>query len=87
MRISSINNRPVQVMDVDFPVDEHGRNLIKPSTIGYYQMVKGCAETGSFIPNIKTEYIAITATCFLISHLLLHYQIKVYVTGNTWVPV
>jgi hypothetical protein len=30
--------------------------LIKPSTIGYYQMVKGCAETGSLIPNIKTEY-------------------------------
>jgi hypothetical protein len=62
-------------------------NLIKPSTIGYYQMVKGCAETGSFIPNIKREYIAITVTCFLISCPRPHYQIKIYVTGNSWVPV
>jgi hypothetical protein len=53
-------------------------NLIKPSTMGYYQMVKGCAETGSFIPNVKTEYIAVTITCFLISRLPMHYQIKVY---------
>jgi hypothetical protein len=35
-------------------------NLIKPSTIGYYQMVKGSVETNSFIPNIKTECIVIT---------------------------
>jgi hypothetical protein len=62
-------------------------NLIKPSAIGYYQMVKGFAETGSFIPNIKTEHIAITVTCFLISRLRPHYQIKVYVTGNTWVHI
>jgi hypothetical protein len=57
-------------------------NLIKPSTIDYYQMMKGCPETGSFIPNIKTVYIVITVTCFLIS-LRPNYQIKVYVTGNT----
>jgi hypothetical protein len=30
-------------------------NIIKPSTIGYYQMVKGGAETGSLIPNIKSR--------------------------------
>jgi hypothetical protein len=62
-------------------------NLIKPSAIGYYQLVKGCAETGSFIPNIKTEDIAITVTCFIISRLRPRYQIKVHVTGNSWVPV
>jgi hypothetical protein len=62
-------------------------NLIKPSTGGYYQMVEGCAETGSFIPNITTEYIAITVTGFLISRLRPHYQIMVYVTGNIWVPI
>jgi hypothetical protein len=37
-------------------------DLIKPSTTGYYQMMKGYAETSSFIPNIKTEYPAITVT-------------------------
>jgi hypothetical protein len=47
-------------------------------------MVKVCAESGSSTPNIKTEDIAITVTCFLISRLRLHYQIKVYATGNPW---
>jgi hypothetical protein len=37
-------------------------HLVKPSAVACYQMVKECAETGSFIPNIKTEYIAITVT-------------------------
>jgi hypothetical protein len=38
-------------------------------------MVKACAETGSFIPNIKTEYY-----CYMFPNQLYypHYQIEVY---------
>lgn len=70
-------------MNVNFPVDEHGSKFNKAFYNRLFQIIKMCAETGSFIRNRKTGYIAITVTWFPISRLCRHYQMKLHVTGNT----
>jgi hypothetical protein len=87
MRILLINNRPVQVTDVDFPVDEHGRTFYKAFYSRLLPNGERVCRNWLIYSKLKTEYIAMTLTCFLISRLRPHYQRKVYVIGNTWVHI